>query len=436
MANFNIIDRRLNPGGKNLSNRQRFLRKATEQLKKSVKDGLLDRSITSSDDQNVHVPSDGIYEPSFRNDSGTGSKEYILPGNTDMMPGDLIEKPRGGAGGGGSAGSDSGEGEDNFQFQISKDEFNSILFDGLELPDLIKKNDKRSESYVRVRAGFTNSGNPATLDLEHSMIRSLGRRIALKNPKLKKIKKLEEELLMISEKINLTEDDKIRIAEIEADLKTLHRKVDAISYLDPIDLRYKNFDKKIVPKHQAVMFCIMDVSGSMGEHEKDLAKRFYLLLYLFLSYKYQKVDIVYIRHHSTATECDENQFFYSKETGGTIVSEGFSTMQAILQERYAIDEWNVYVGACSDGDNFEYDNPVLSAMLSTYILPNVQSFSYLQVASEYGFQNSDDTQGLWKVYSDLSAKFQNIQMRKVSDPKHVYSIFRGFFENANTKSTI
>jgi len=424
---FTIIDRRLNPGGKNLSNRQRFVRKAKEQLKKSVKDGLVDRSITSEEDQNVHISQDGIYEPAFHNDRKTGKKDFILPGNKEFMPGDLIEKPR--QGGGGSGGSPDGEGEDDFQFQISREEFNNILFDGLELPDLIKKSDKRSVSFTRVRAGFTNQGNPATLDLETSMIRSLGRRIALKNPKLKKIKELEEELEELIKQPSLTTFQKLRIEEIKNEIISLRRKADAVCYLDPIDLRYRNYEKKIIPKHQAVMFCIMDVSGSMGEHEKDLAKRFYLLLYLFLSYKYQKVDVVFIRHHSTAIECNEEEFFYSKESGGTVVSQGFLTMVNILKDRYAIDEWNVYVAQTSDGDNFDNDNSVLVDVLRTQILPLTQYFAYIEVGGDDENMNTmRSDRGIWPFYEIIQKEFHNLNMRKANDPKHVYSVFRELFE--------
>jgi uncharacterized sporulation protein YeaH/YhbH (DUF444 family) len=425
---FTIIDRRLNPGGKNLSNRQRFIKKAKEQLKKSVKDGLVGRSITSDEDQDVHISQDGISEPVFQHDRKTGKREFILPGNKEFMPGDLIEKPKGGAGSG-SKGSPDGNGEDDFQFQISRDEFNDILFDGLELPDLIKKSDKRSSSFTRVRAGFTNSGNPATLDLESSLIKSLGRRIALKNPKLRKIKKLEEELLFLQAIVNPSQEELERIETIKEEIKTLRKKAEAISYLDPIDLRYRNYDKKIIPKHQAVMFCIMDVSGSMGEHEKDLAKRFYMLLYLFLTYKYQRVDVVYIRHHSTATECSEDEFFYSKESGGTVVSEGILTMQSILKERYAVDDWNIYVAQTSDGDNFDNDNEKLINLLSKEILPIVQYYAYIEVGSEDAGMNSlRSSRGIWPFYEKLQSSFENLKMRKAQDPKHIYSVFRELFE--------
>lgn len=419
MADFTIVDRRESPGGKNLGNRQRFIKKAKEHLKKSVQDGLAKRSITSSDDQEVTISHDGVHEPAFHNDRKTGKKEFVLPGNKDFVPGDIIEKPKGGKG---SGASDSGEGEDEFQFQISRDEFNEILFDGLELPDLIKKSDKRSVSFVRTRTGFTSQGNPCSLDLENSMIRSLGRRIALKNPKLKKIKILEEELALCI--------DEERKLEIEEEIKALRKKVEAITYLDPIDLRYRNFENKPVPKHQAVMFCIMDVSGSMGKHEKDLAKRFYLLLYLFLSYKYQHVDVVYIRHHSIASECTEEEFFYSKETGGTIVSQGFVKMAEIVKERYPLNEWNLYTSYTSDGDNFAHDNPVLVDVLTNQILPMTQFFTYLEVAEDNSpaAEIYRATNGLWPHYEKLSAENDHMKLKKATKVEDVYSVFRELFE--------
>lgn len=429
----NIIDRRLNPGGKNIGNRQRFIRRAKEQLKKSVKEGLSDRSITSDGDQNVSIPTKGISEPWIHHNPSTGKKDHVLPGNHDFIPGDIIEKPPKGGGGSGNDASDDGEGEDDFNFAISKDEFNDILFEDLELPDLQKRGIKETVAYTTTRAGFVTDGTPNNLDLYQSMRKSLGRRIALKKPKQRRIREINEELIELNSKSTLTEEDKALIIALEDELIVLKRRATAVSYIDPIDLKYRNYEKTPIPKHKAVMFCVMDVSASMGVEEKDLAKRFYLLLYLFLQYKYDTVDVVYIRHHSKAIECTEEEFFYSQETGGTIVSTGFEEMLKIVKARYSVDEWNLYVAQASDGDNFETDNAKLTEIITKEILPISQYFAYIEVCGLSSnratwYKGKESEYGLWPVYRKIQETHKNVEMKKVQDPKHVYSVFRELFE--------
>ena len=172
---------------------------------------------------------------------------------------------------------------------------------------MISKENKAVERFELTRSGYTNDGNPAQMNLEKSMVNSLGRKIALKSPKLKKIKELEAQLE--------TCKDKERRVEIEEEISKLRIRANAISFVDPVDLRYNNFSKKPAPISQAVVFFIMDVSASMTEEHKDLAKRFFMLLNLFVSRKYKRVDCVFIRHHILATECTEEDFFNNKENG-------------------------------------------------------------------------------------------------------------------------
>ena len=115
------------------------------------------------------------------------------------------------------------------------------------------------------------------------------------------------------------------------------------------------------------MFCLMDVSGSMTEHMKDLAKRFYVLLYIFLKRRYKNVDVVFIRHTHQASEVDEETFFNSPETGGTVVSTALEEMQRVIEERYSPDNWNIYAAQASDGDNTASDNDKTAALLTKTI---------------------------------------------------------------------
>ena len=193
-----------------------------------------------------------------------------------------------------------------------------------------------------------------------------------------------------------------------------------VPYLDPIDLRFRARARVPVPNSQAVMFCVMDVSGSMDQARKDLAKRFFILLYLFLTRHYDKIDIVFIRHHTQAAEVNEDQFFHSTESGGTVVSSALVLLEQIIRARYPLEDWNIYVAQASDGDNFSNDSGNCRNLLAEKILPLVRYFAYVQVAEE--------EQNLWDEYSQLLPWFAHFAMRKVSDPSEIYPVFRDLFK--------
>ena len=179
----------------------------------------------------------------------------------------------------------------------------------------------------------------------------MARRISLKRPKLGELEALREEI----------EKAKARGADDEVERLTLlleksERRSKIIPFIDPLDVRYRRFERVPKPNTEAVMFCLMDVSGSMTEAMKDLAKRFFMLLHVFLIRRYRHVDVVFIRHTSTAEEVDEETFFYSRETGGTVVSTALEKMLEIARARYSTDRWNIYGAQASDGDNYGADS--------------------------------------------------------------------------------
>ena len=420
MANT-IIDRRKNPGSKSSDNRQKFIKRTKKEIRKSIHDTLGKRSIKGSGDaQDVVITRKGIDEPQFGHNPKTGSRDIVLPGNKDFVEGDLLQKPRSGQGQGGgeSEASNEGIGEDEFGFALSNDEFVNILFEDLELPHMISKENKAVERFELTRSGYTNDGNPSQMNLEKSMVNSIGRKIALKSPKLKKIKELEAELE--------TCKDKERRVEIEEEISKLRIRANAISFVDPVDLRYNNFSKKPAPISQAVVFFIMDVSASMTEEHKDLAKRFFMLLNLFVSRKYKRVDCVFIRHHILATECTEEDFFNNKENGGTIVSSAFKLSKEIVDDRYSPNEWNIYFAQASDGDNFDHDNEELKNIIANDILPITQYFSYIQVGQKrHGYYNSGN---LLQEYVSLQAKNKNMVTKHIEDTSDIYPVFREIFK--------
>ncbi|MCL1142614.1 YeaH/YhbH family protein [Shewanella gaetbuli] len=419
MANF--IDRRLNAKGKSTVNRQRFIERYKKQIKQSVSDAVTKRSVTDIDKgEQISIPTRDISEPLFRQGKG-GKREQIHPGNDQFSQGDKIERPKGGQGSGGSGqgdASDSGEGTDEFVFQISKDEYLELLFEDLELPNLQNNNLNKLVEYQTYRAGFTNDGVPANINIVRSLRSSLARRIAMSADKKKALALLEQEYEQLTQTPGSSAE---RIIELEQQIEQLKRKIASVPFIDTFDLRYNNYAKREKPSSQAVMFCLMDVSGSMDQATKDMAKRFYILLYLFLTRTYKNLEVVYIRHHTQAKEVDEQEFFYSQETGGTIVSSALKLMHQIQQERYPANEWNIYAAQASDGDNWSDDSPICRDLLTEKILPLVRYFSYIEIT-----QRSHQT--LWNEYEQLQQRFDNIAVQHIKQVDDIYPVFRELFK--------
>ena len=422
-----IIDRRLNPGGKSLVNRQRFLRRARGMIQRAVRDSLKDRSIKDLDQEGeVTIVQDGVHEPTLHRSQGGGDRDHIFPGNKDYLEGDTIPRPPSGAGSGSDAG--QGEGEDEFRFVLTREEFLDLFLDDLELPDLAKRRLVAGDAMGIRRAGYTTSGSPASLSVGRTMRNSLSRRIALRRPSTEEMRLLDEEIARLEA---LDGDHSAEIDRLRADRERLERRRRLVSYIDPIDLRYRRYEPTPKPVAQAVMFCLMDVSGSMTEHMKDLAKRFYALLHLFLSRCYRHVDVVFIRHTDRAEEVDEETFFYSKETGGTLVSSALETMLAVVASRYRPDDWNIYVAQASDGDNMSSDNPKTVSLMQDSIIPISQYVAYLEVGRE-----EDPMAGgtvsrpsdLWQAYQEVGGPKGRFVMRKVHHRREIYPVFRELFQ--------
>ena len=421
-----IIDRRLNPKGKSTSNRQRFIKRAKEAIRESLKGKIKDRKVSDTNGgENVNIPKEGIMEPSFDHDWDTGTKQDIRPGNKSYSKGDRIRKPEGGSGGGGGKqGSNDPElGEDEFEFALSKSEFYDIFFEDLELPNLEDKEMKENLNYKSVREGFRKDGSISNLDKLQSYKNSLGRRLALKRPAKKKLADLMARL-------EVCEDD-VEKVDIEARIDAIKKKYRQVPFFDEVDMRYRNYNLKPQPNDKAVMFCVMDVSASMGEHEKDLSKRFFMLLYMFLERKYEHTEIVFIRHHTQASECDEDTFFHSKETGGTVVSSAFHLLSDIQKERYSTDEWNIYIAQCSDGDNYGEDTEEVTQLLRDELLPIVQYMAYIQTEyhrSSISDQYFDMDYGLWGHYDALKDEVKNFDMKQVNEPRDIWKVFTELFQ--------
>jgi len=417
-----VIDRRLNARNKNAVNRQRFLDRYKGHIKRAVADAVSRRSITDMErGEDVHIPSRDISEPVFQHGSG-GRRSVVHPGNKEFVTGDRIARPQGGAGGGSGEGdaSDSGEGEDDFVFQLTRDEFLDVLFDDLALPNLSKRHLKGNSTFKYERAGYTTDGVPTKLSVLRSLQSAKARRIALGGRARRQLREVEASLAAAD-----AAGDELRSYRLREEAAQLSARLKRIPFLDTTDLRYNLHLKRPVPTSQAVMFCLMDVSGSMDQQTKEMAKRFYLLLYMFLKRHYERTEIVFIRHHTVAKEVDEHDFFYSRETGGTVVSSALKLMQQIIEDRYSPNEWNIYGAQASDGDNWSDDSPLCGKLLQETLLPAVQHFAYIEITRR-------DHQALWREYQKLADAFpDSFAMRNIQSPADIFPVFHGLFQRRN-----
>jgi uncharacterized protein len=410
-----IVDRRLNPSSKSLENRQRFLRRAKALVQGAVKKTSQGRDIKDVlEGGEVSIPLDGMAEPRFHREGGT--RDMVLPGNKKFVEGDML--PRSGKGGGRASGAGEGDGEDSFRFVLSRDEFVDLFLDDLELPDLAKRKLAEAESEGLHRAGYSTSGSPANISVSRTVRLALARRVALRRPRPETIAELEAELADCSEE---------RRVDLLAEIEALKAKMRRIPFIDPIDIRYRRFETVPKPVAQAVMFCLMDVSGSMSEHMKDLAKRFYMLLYVFLKRRYRRVEIVFIRHTDRAEEVDEETFFRGPASGGTLVSSALEAMDVIVKSRFRPADWNIYAAQASDGDNSYLDGEAVSRLLTEMILPVTQFFAYLEVGEAGGHAFDVSDSALWTLYQRLRAEGAPLSARKVSDRSQIFPVFHDLF---------
>jgi uncharacterized protein len=422
-----IIDRRLAGKNKSIGNRERFLRRHKEQIREAVKRAIDGRSIKDIErGEDIHIPKRDLSEPVFGHGTG-GTREMVHPGNQDYLKGDRIERPKSGQGGGSGKGQagDSGEGDDDFVFSLSKEEFMQVFFEDLALPQPIRTQLAEVPEWKYHRAGYSSDGTPNNLHVVRSMRGAIGRRIAIGASARRSLRVIEEELARL---LALpAAGDAVAQAQLLAQIQALQMEIAALTarvaripYLDPIDLRYRSRVKTPVPTSKAVMFCLMDVSGSMDEGRKELSKRFFILLYLFLTRHYEKIDLVFIRHHTQAQEVDEENFFHARETGGTVVSSALVLMEEIIKARYNPSEWNIYGAQASDGDNWHHDSGRCRELLGDKLLPLVRYFAYVQVAEE--------EQNLWDEYTQLLDVHRHFAMRKATEAAQIYPVFRDLFK--------
>jgi uncharacterized sporulation protein YeaH/YhbH (DUF444 family) len=415
-----IIDRRFDSKHKSSVNRGRFIDRFKGQIRKAVSDAINKRGIRDLDNgEKIGIPGKDIAEPQFQHGQG-GVWETVRPGNDRFSTGDQVERPKGGgAGQGKGQASPDGEGLDDFLFTLTKEEFLDIFFDELALPNLIKQQLAHIEQYRRQRAGYTQSGVPTNINLPRTMRGAAGRRIAVGGPYAAQLRTL---LLELDEKEKVLAEDDPELEHLRREIARLHAKMDKVPFVDTFDLRYNNRIRVPQPSTQAVMFCLLDVSGSMDEERKNIAKRFFMLLYLFLTRNYERIEVVFIRHHTVASEVDEDEFFTSRESGGTVVSSALELMHKIIVARYPSSIWNIYGAQASDGDNWNNDSPHCRDLLEQKLLPLTQYFAYIEITD-------GPAQNLWEEYAKLEASQANhFAMRRIATVADIYPVFRDLFK--------
>ncbi len=418
-----IIDRRLNGKNKSTVNRQRFMNRYRKHIKKAVSDAVNKRSITDVESgSSITIPKRDLSEPVFNHGSG-GQHQRVMPGNKEFIAGDRIKRPPSGSGNGGSGqgqASNQGEGMDEFTFNINHDEFLEFMFDGLALPNMREKQQQDMMEFKTHQAGFSTNGPPDRLNIIQSLRGAHARRIALSGGTRREIRQLKRELREMEVQPGAMDNE--RAEHLREQLKELNSKLKKLPFIDDIDLRYNNFVKVPRPSNKAVVFCVMDVSGSMTQEIKDMAKRFFILLYLFLQRSYEQIEVVFIRHHTSAKEVNEEDFFYSRETGGTIVSSALEMTRDIITKRYSPSDWNIYVAQASDGDNWEGDSSVCSKMLVNGLMPLVQYFSYVEITDR-------QHQNLWREYESIQDSHpETFAMEQIKSVADIYPVFRRLFE--------
>ena len=368
------------------SDRRRHRDKIERAIKEGIHDIVAEESIIGQDGKKkIKIPVRGIKE--YRFIYGENQKVGSAQGQ-DVKRGQKIGKRKQEAqGNGNQPGNEAGE--EYYEVEVTLEELADYLFDSLSLPDLEKKQLKQIMSQKIKRHGYRDKGIRPRLDKKETVKKMLKRRSVAKR----------------AGKYNPEEDESFAFNEK--------------------DLKYKHFKNSVKHHSNAVIFFLMDISGSMTQTKKYLARSFFFLLYHFVRSKYENTELVFVAHDTEAYEVNEDQFFKRGSGGGTIVSSGLSMVNNIMMKRYHPDNWNVYVFQCTDGDNWPGDNENVASLLQT-MKPRCQLFGYCEVDPEEDrLKWSHDESELTKLYKNLQDS--NCKAVTLSLPQDIWPAFKTFF---------
>ncbi len=345
--------------------RLRHRQKVRESIRENIADIIAEESIIGKNkDRVIKVPLRGIKEYRFvYGENAPGAAQ----GDGDSRPGQVVGKT--GQEGPGKGDDRAGDrpGIDYYETDVTLEELIEIMFEDLELPNLERKALREIESdFSTKRKGYRRVGIRVRLDKRRTAKQRVMRMLAAQrragaqaaaqgqaNDVAANGADLEDDPEILQNEPSEMAPDSEAFLEDEADT----RRSDGRFPFHQNDLRYKHVEVDTREESNAAVICVMDTSGSMDTMKKYLARSFFFLLYQFISTRYRSVEIVFVAHHTEAHEVTEEEFFHKGESGGTFISSGYTKALEIIAERYHPSLWNVYAFHCSDGDNFDSDNP-------------------------------------------------------------------------------
>lgn len=445
---FIYIDRRKAGKGKSTHNRQKLIKRIRGFVKTSTPTTIGGSGVSTSStaaNNPVKVAGSALEEPWFAYGAG-GDSTTVLIGNPHFDRGDEIpmsDEDEDGAGGAGG-----GSGEDDFVVNVASDEFLDMFFEDCELPNL--QNEKLTEKLDNKsqHAGYSTTGTPAQLSIIRTYKQSLGRRWALMAPYKEEMEALEAEMAEIYDKIAAIPFENRhhmeclqyspRLDEIEARLVELRSKVKMLDGFDKVDLRFRKKEQKPLHTVDAVLVMIMDISGSMDQEKKTIARRWFALLYAFIKRRYGSAELLFIAHTEEAFEMSEGDFFSTRINGGTAVSPALKLANKIIKERFDPTQTNIYVSHASDGDNWAIDNDaVVNEMTGEgHLIDKLQYFSYVEVGNVYrgytytsGVGVSSNSTNLWETYAKVqnNAGTDHMSLAVIEKPEDCYQVFKNVF---------
>lgn len=370
--------------------RLRHRRKVRKSIQENIVDLIAEESIIGKNrDKIIKVPIRGVKEYRFiygENTPGVGQ------GDGNARPGQVVGKTQEEGQGVDKAGDQPGV--DYYETDVTLDELIEIMFEDLELPDMERKTLREIPAErISKREGYRRVGIRVRLDKKRTVKRKIRRELSAKR---------------MTEGAGEEWDEKKRFP--------FHQD----------DLTYRHLVEGIRPESNAVVICIMDTSGSMDTMKKYLARSFFFLLYQFVSTKYRNVEIVFIAHHTEGREVTEEEFFHKGDSGGTFISSGYHKALEVIKDRYDPILWNVYAFHCSDGDNFESDNPAaLKAAKELCEAGNLFGYGEIKPLGSRYYESS-----MLNIFRRIEEK--NFQAMLIERKEDIWSSFKAFLAKDKT----
>lgn len=442
---FILVDRRKAGGGKSSPNRQKLIKRIKSFIKSSVPQNIGQGGVSGQNAKNaspVKVAGAALEEPWFAY-SRDGEHTAVIIGNNEYDRGDEIEVPQ--EDGSSNSGGPGDNGEDDFIVNIARDEFLDLFFEDCELPNLVNEKYTEKLDNTSQPAGFSTTGSPAQLSIIRTYKTSLGRRKAMSGPHQREKEELLAELEIINSILEgnpLNSSANARWNYITARLDEISKKLAFLRGFDTSDLRYRKKEAKPLKTVDAVLIMVMDISGSMDENKKTIARRWFALLYAFIKRRYGSTELVFIAHTDEPFEMSEDDFFSTRINGGTTVSPALEMINTIIKERYDPNETNIYVSHASDGDNWDSDNHnVIDEMVGDgNLMSKIQLFSYVEVGKGSNWfsvnttGSSTDT-GLWTAYDESRNRLNNLNkmtLAIIETADECYAVFKKVFRKARS----